>query len=173
MKAIMLDRDRVFLTFEQALRELHEEIRPGSIRPRTVAARAHEIYVAGLEPWEKRPALVTFRKFVAGKAALPEILDLLRVANITPGTRAPLDRQRVRAVFREAIQRLESRIVKGRARPLQIARRAYELYTRDAAPSKAGQPSHHTFERLIYGKNADPEILTLIESAAKPKEETP
>jgi len=164
----MLDRDRIFLSFERALEELREESRAVSIRPRTVAARAHAVYCESLGPGEKPPALVTFRKFVAGKGALPEILKLLQESHVTPGARAQLNREQVRAVFREAIQRLESRLIKGHARPLQIARRAYELYTRSHDFSgKTAQPSHHTFESLIYGKKADPEIRDLIESALR------
>jgi hypothetical protein len=59
---------------------------------------------------------------------------------------------------------LETRLFKGQAKPLQIARRAYEIYTRES-DNDASQPSHHTFQRLIYGKAADPEIMTLIETA--------
>jgi hypothetical protein len=105
--------------------------------------------------------------FVAGKTALPEVVELLRAAGIRPAAHARLDRKKVRAVFQEAVRRLENHILRGRAKPLQIARRAYEIYTRDASL----KPSRYTFQRLIYGKNADPEISSLIETALKPKKE--
>jgi hypothetical protein len=162
----MLDKDRVLNAFAQALREPGGEKRAGAVRPRAVAVRAHGIYCAGLGEGEKRPALETFRKFATGRLAIPEVVRLLKSADVRATLRASLNRRRVREVFREAIQRLETRLVKGQARPLQIARRAYELYTRDGE----NPPSKYTFQRLIYGKTADPEILALIETASKRKE---
>lgn len=169
----MLDRDRVLTCFARALRELGEEKRARGVRPRAVAVRAHEIYCSTLGDGEKRPAAETFRKFATGRLAIPEIVRLLKAANVRATLRAHLNRRRVREVFREAIQRLETRLVKGHARPLQIARRAYEIYTRDPrndAASGGSLPSRYTFQRLIYGKTADPEILTLIATASKPKD---
>lgn len=164
----MLDRERVIEAFCEVLSEVRAAPRP-RVRPRTVALRAYEVYCEGLEPGEKRPALVTFRMFVAGKSALPEIIHLLKGANILPASRAKLDRLKVKAVFEEAVRRLETRLLKGQAKPLQIARRAYELYTRDEG-DLASRPSPHTFARLIYGKAADPEILELIQTARRGKD---
>jgi len=164
----MLDKDRVLNAFAQALREPGGEKRAGTVRPRAVAVRAHEIYCAALADDEKRPAVETFRKFATGKLAVPEIVQLLKAADVRVTLRATLNRRRVREVFQEAVQRLETRLVKGRARPLQIARRAYELYTRN---SDETSPSRYTFQRLIYGKTADPEILTLIETAANKRKD--
>jgi hypothetical protein len=158
----MLDRERLYRAFEQALRERS----PSSIaRPRAVAVRAHAIYCAWLEPGHRHPSPETFRKFATGRLAIPEVVQLLKSANVQTASRTRLDRQRLRAVFQEAIQRLEARLIKGRTNPRQIARRAHEIYTREIPGGS--QPSPHTFQRLIYGKAADPEIMTLIESALK------
>jgi hypothetical protein len=165
----MLDRDKVLEVFRQALEDLRAEVRARGIRPRTVGLRAHQVYCANLNPGEKRPSSETFRKYVSGKTALPEIIELLEEANVRPTGRARLDRKRVRAVFQEAVRRLEARILRGQAKPLQIARRAHELYNRGATRETL-RPSHYTFRRLIYGKAADPEILTLIEEALKRKD---
>lgn len=147
--------------FDRALRELGDGERAS---PRAVALKARDHYCAELKPGEKTPSTETFRKYVAGKSALPEILEILERANVKPATRARIDRDRLRVVFQEAVQRLEARILRGQANPLQIARRAHELYNRDAG-AETLRPSHYTFRRLIYGKAADPEILTLIETA--------
>jgi hypothetical protein len=166
--AFMVDRERLLPVFEQALRELNPDASLRGIRPRGVAVRAHGIYCAGLRRGEKRPCQETFRKFATGRLAIPEIVLLLKAANVRAVSRARLDRQRLREVFQEAIQRLEARLIKGQTRPLQIARRAHEIYTRDAGPD-VSQPSHHTFQRLIYGKGADPEIMSLIDAVLKRK----
>jgi hypothetical protein len=171
----MLDRKRIVASFQQALVTLREGPRKGSLSPRAVAVRAHEIYRSGAAPGENPSSWETFRRFTAGRLAIPEVVDLLNAAGIRSAARARLDRQKLRHVFEEAIQRMESRILQGRAKPLQIARRAYAIYTQDGSDddgSGAPRPSHHTFERLIYGKTADPEILTLIESASKRKEDS-
>lgn len=170
----MLDRKKIVASFEHALRELGDGPRRGGLTPRAVAVRAHEIYRSGVSPEENPSSWETFRRFTAGKLAIPEVVELLEAADVRPVTRARLDRQKLREVFQEAIQRMESRILKGQAKPLQIARRAYAIYTQEASgeSSRAGQPSHHTFERLIYGKTADPEILTLIETASKRKDDS-
>jgi hypothetical protein len=169
----MLDRKKIAASFEHALRELNDGPRRGALSPRAVAVRAHAIYRAGLGPNENPSSWETFRRFTAGKLAIPEVVALLEAANVRSAARARLDRQRLRQVFEEAIQRMESRILKGQAKPLQIARRAYALYTQvPDASAEGGQPSHHTFERLIYGKTADPEIRTLIESASKRKDDS-
>lgn len=166
----MLDRDKVIAAFHKALENSSPE--SADLSPRSVALRAHAHYCEALGADEKRPSGETFRKYVAGKKAWPEILSLLQEANVRPALRARLDRERLRAVFSEAVQRLEARILRGHAKPLQIARRAHELYVRDSAghAPDALRPSHYTFRRLIYGKAADPEIVTLIESAFKKKE---
>lgn len=157
----MLDREHLESVFREAIRDAKLNPHGQRISPRSVASRAHAIYCAGLGPGEKKPALMTFCMFVAGKSALPEIVELLESEGIRPTARIRLDRRKLRAVFEEAVRRLESRLMKGRARPLQIARRAYELYTRD----DAAKPSRLTFQRLIYGKNADPEIYALLREA--------
>jgi len=115
---------------------------------------------------EKRPALVTFRKFVSGKSALPEILALLDEARISPATRVRLDRGNLHQAFREAIKSLQSRILMGRARPLDVARKAFEIYSRslnDAEP----RPSHLTFQSLVYDKETDAEIQSLVSAVRK------
>ncbi|HSA60558.1 MAG TPA: hypothetical protein VLJ37_12835 [bacterium] len=168
----MLDREKVFTAFEQALSELTRNAPQRRLRPRAVAVRAHGIYCEGLRPDEKRPARTTFCMFVAGRSALPEITGILEAAGIRPATRTRLDRKRLRAVFQEAVRRVENRVFRGQAKPLQIARRAFEIYTRDADAASA-KPSRHTFQRLIYGKNADPEILALIGAALKKKDGIP
>jgi hypothetical protein len=161
----MLERETVIRAFHEALQRQLEGPQKGGIRPRSVALRAHAIYCAILRPDQKRPSPETFRKFATGRLAIPEVVELLKSADVRATVRARLDRQRLRAVFQEAIQRLETRLFKGQARPLQIARRAHEIYTREVPGGS--QPSPHTFQRLIYGKAADPEIMTLIESALK------
>jgi len=158
----MLDRDKVFAAFRLALSELGAGGGTEGVRPRAVALRAHVLYCADLKAHEKRPVPETFRKFATGQLPFPEIVELLKDHNIHTTVRSRLDRERLRSVFEEAIQRLESRLIRGQARPLQIARRAHELYGRDLSGAK---PSHYTFERLIYGKAADPEIVTMIETA--------
>lgn len=168
-QSVMLDRDTIFQAFRQALEELSQADRSRELRPRTIALRAHEIYCLGLEPGAKKPSHDTFRKFATGQWSFPRVLELLQNANIRAVPPQRLDRRKLRLVFEEAILRLENRLLKGQARPRQIVRRAYELYTRDAAQESL-QPSHRTFERLVYGKAADPEILTLVEAAlAKPQ----
>ncbi|HEX5036028.1 MAG TPA: hypothetical protein VFX30_02615, partial [bacterium] len=151
----MLNHQKVLAAFREVLSAFGEGTDPALIRPRAVAIRAHQIYCEGLQSGEKRPALVTFRKYVGGKSANSEVVAMLQGALIRPATRARLDRNRLREVFQEAVRRLESRLLKGQARPVQIARRAYEIYVNESGDS-ASQPSHHTFERLIYGKAADP-----------------
>jgi len=160
----MLDRDKIISSFEQAIRELGDGSRTDSLRPRTVALKAHEIYRASLGPQEKTSSWETFRRFTHGPLAIPEVETLLKNANIQTSPRARLDRDKLRSVFQEAIQRMEDRLLRGQAKPLQIARRAYVIYTKETEESSP-LPSHHTFERLIYGKTADPEILSLIETA--------
>jgi hypothetical protein len=166
----MLNHQKVLEAFREVLASFGEGTDPNLIRPRAVAIRAHQIYCERLRPAEKRPALVTFRKYVGGKSAHPEVTAMLQAAMIRPAARARLDRNRLREVFQEAVRRLESRLMKGQARPVQIARRAYEIYVNETAGSDS-QPSHHTFERLIYGKAADPEIRMLIDSAIPQKTE--
>jgi hypothetical protein len=164
----MLDRKKIVASFREALGELTEGPRKGAVSPRAVAIRAHEIYRSRVGPAENPSSWETFRRYTGGPLALPEVVELLKAAGVRSATRARLDREKLKQVFQEAIQRMESRILQGRAKPLQVARRAYAIYTQDAS---GGQPSHHTFERLIYGKTADPEILTLIESASRRKED--
>lgn len=154
--------------FLQALKELEDGKRDGKLRPRKVAFRAHEIYCAGLSPLAKRPSPETFRKFATGRLAIPEVVERLQGASVETSSRARLDRDKLKAVFQEAIQRLEARLFKRPARPLQIARRAHEIYIREADKDEAA-PSHYTFQRLIYGKAADPEILKLIQASRKDK----
>lgn len=158
----MLNRDKIIAAFQQALNELNDGSK--TLRPRTVAVRAHEIYRSNLGSDQKPSSWETFRRFTHGPLAIPEVVELLKGANILSTTPARLDRQKLREVFQEAIQRMEDRLLRGQAKPLQIARRAYVIYTKDQDESVT-QPSHHTFERLIYGKTADPEIRTLIETA--------
>jgi hypothetical protein len=162
------DQRLILKSFERALRELASE-KIGEFRPRTVAVRAHRIYCAGLPSERKKPSLETFRKLATGRRALPEVGEMLKAASVHPTSRARLDRERLRAVFQEAVQRLEARILRGQAKPTQVARRAYEIYTRESN-EKVSQPSRHTFQRLIYGKGADPEIVTLIRTALKGEE---
>jgi hypothetical protein len=164
----MLDREHVIEAFLKALGELGLGKKEGTIRPRAVAVRAHEIYCGRLPAHIKRPSAETFRKFATGRLAIPEVVERLEGANVQPVSRARLDRDRLKAVFQEAIQRMEARLFKRPARPLQIARRAHEIYVRETSKSDA-VPSHYTFQRLIYGKAADPEILKLIEAACKGK----
>lgn len=160
------DQRAILKSFERALRELVLE-KNGEFRPRTVAVRAHRIYCAGLPAERKKPSLETFRKLATGRRALPEVGEMLKAASVQPTSRARLDRERLRAVFQEAVQRLEARILRGQAKPAQVARRAYEIYTRESPDEKVSQPSRHTFQRLIYGKGADPEIVTLLRTALK------
>jgi hypothetical protein len=165
----MLCRNEVILAFRRAVSELGDRL-PEGTRPRAIAHRAHEIYCAGLAPHRKKPSPETFRKFATGRLAIPEVARLLKSAHVQPAARAPLDRERLREVFREAIRSMESRLLQGRARPLQIVRRAYKIYVREDSRGEL-RPSHHTFERLIYGKRSDPEILDLIHAVLKKKDE--
>jgi hypothetical protein len=159
------DQRVILKAFESALQELADE-KGAEFRPRTVAVRAHRIYCAGLSADRVKPSLETFRKLAVGKRVLPEVGEMLKAASVEPTSRAKLDRERLRAVFKEAVQRLEARIFRGQAKPLQVARRAYEIYTREAG-NESAKPSRHTFQRLIYGKGADPEILSLLKTALK------
>jgi hypothetical protein len=167
----MWDRDKVLSAFQQALAELKGESPVRRVRPRAVALRAHGLYCAWLEPGQKRPSADTFRKFATGQLPCPPVTQLLQGEQIRPLSPARLDRGRLRAVFEEAIQKMEARLLKGQARPLQIVRRAYGLYIR-AGEEGTPRPSHRTFEDLIYGRTADPEIKTLIDTALKRKDET-
>jgi hypothetical protein len=175
------DRTRLLLSFRMAAEELERDFITARAKRLQVARRAHEIYVraSGESP---APSLHTFERLLYGKSALPDVrrildpllkrrtLEKLRreAAKSPPLRRARLDRERLRGVFREAIRKLERRLVQGRARPLQIARRAYALYTNDA-PEGSLRPSPYTFQRLIYGKAADPGISELIRAALKGK----
>ena len=161
----MLQRERVFAAFRQALEATAEQ---GGVSPRSVAVAAHGIYCAGLAPEGKKPALVTFRKFVAGRTSSPEIVALLHQAGIRPRGRARLDHERVRSVFEEAVRRLESRLLQGKARPIDVVRRAHELY-KDADRPEAVAPSRYTFQRLVYGKAGDPVIQSFLKAAFKNK----
>lgn len=157
----MLNRERVLTVFRQVLDQMKESGEMGKVRPRAVAVRAHEIYCAGLGIEEKKPALVTFRKFVSGKSALPEVLELLNEAEVRPATRVRLNRGHLYQAFRQAVESLQSRILMGRARPLDVARKAYEIYSRslnDVDP----RPSHLTFQSLVYDKETDEEIQSLL-----------
>lgn len=166
----MWNRDKVLQAFRQALWEIKDGGRKRQVRPRTIALRAHEIYGASLDPWEKRPSRETFRKFATGQLPCPPVVALLQAAHIHTTPLAKLDRQKLRSAFEEAVRRLEHRLLKGTTRPLQVVRRAYDLYVRSAG-DEALRPSHKTFENLVYGKGADPEILTLLESALKKRDD--
>ena len=160
----MFDREKILASFRKALDECGTEA--SRLRPRAVAIRAYTIYCAGLAPGEKRPAFDTFRRYTTGRLALPEVVALLKEGDVRPLSRTQLDRERLREVFREAVRSLESRIRKGRATPLQIARRAHEIYTKSGETSEL-RPSFHTFQRLVYGKLADPEIRSFVAEALK------
>ena len=131
--------------------------------PRLGALRAHRLYCTGLPADENIPSTETFRKFATGQWPFPRVLKLLAEAGVRSTARARIDRPRLRSVFEEAIQRLESRLLKGHAKPSEIARRAYELYK--LASNDDTKPSRRTFEKLLYGKAADPEISLLVETA--------
>lgn len=159
----MINRNKVLEAFQKALEHREGETPIRGWRPRTIALRAHAIYCAGLAPHEKRPKADTFRKFATGGIACEGVVELLQSVQIHPLPPQKLNRDKLRTVFSEAVQRLENRILKGQAKPLQIARRAYDLYTKDIESTP--QPSHRTFESLIYGKSADPEIVEIIQTA--------
>lgn len=169
----MLDRHRILRAFQRALSEINE-LKAASpdriIRPRSIGLRAHAAYCESLNPGEKAPSSETFRKFATGQLAFPEIVSLLSEAGINPNLPARLDRERLRFVFEEAIRKLEHRILKGQAKPRQIIRRAYQLYT-EGVVEEARVPSRRTFEWLAYGKAGDPEIATLIRTAIRKKDE--
>ena len=155
----------VFSAFEEAVKELAPASGRETLRIRSVALRARELYLSlgnGASPSSE-----TFRKLASGPRALPEVAALLEAAGIRSAKRTRLDRDRLRTVFQEAIQRFEARLFRNRPRPIQIARRAYDLYARTEADSGSPRPSPHTFQRLIYGKTADPEILEMIAAALK------
>lgn len=180
-----VDRKRLLIAFREAAQELEDDLVSGRAKRLQVARRAHALYAAasGKTP---PPSLHTFERLIYGRNAAPDVraildpvfkrraLEKLRrdAAQPAPAPRARLDRERLRAVFREAVERLESRLLQGQARPLQVARRAYALYTRDTHGASP-RPSPHTFQRLIYGKDADPEIMSLIRAAVKGKDGTP
>jgi len=157
----------VLTAFREALEPLncseHFAKKPS---PRNVAVRAHAIYCVRVGPMDKKPALVTFRKFVSGKSALPEIVTLLKEADVCARSRVGLDHDRVRAAFREAIERLQARILKGQARPLHVARRAYEIYSQSLDAIEP-RPSRLTFHSLVYDKEGDPEIRSLLSTVKK------
>jgi hypothetical protein len=159
------DREKILAAFREAVRLIAAEGNGKPPSPRAVALRAHAVYGATLAPEERCVSAESFRKLASGRRILPEIAALFAVAGIRALPRASVDRGRLRAVFEEAIRRLEGRILKGRARPLQIARRAYEIYSRE----EVSPPSPSTFQRMVYGKVADPEIRGLIDSALKGK----
>lgn len=165
----MLNRNRVLSAFQRAIVELVKSPAKAKIRPRTVAVVAHRLYCEECKPIEHRPSAETFRKFSTGQLPFPEVIALLRVAGIHPRPRSRLDREKLRSVFVEAIGRLETRLIKGQARPLQVARRAHELYARSLEGS-LHKPSHRTFEDMIYGKSADPEIVELFASTLRKNE---
>jgi len=165
----MWDRNKVLEAFREAIFLLRTERPERVLKPRTVALRAHAIYCAGLGPEDKRPAVETFRKFATGQLPCQHLTELLSEARVRRAPPTRLDRERLRSVFEEAIERLESRLLKGRAKPRQILRRAYDLYTKGVEEG-APLPTQRTFEWLVYGKTADPEISTLIQQAIKKKE---
>lgn len=160
-----LSRSLVFSAFEEAIKELLPESGPKTLRIRSVALRARDLYRSLREG--PPPSSETFRKLASGPRALPEVAALLEAAGIRSAKRAKLDRDRLRTVFQEAIQRFEARLFRNRAKPIQIVRRAYDLYARTEASAGSPRPSPHTFQRLIYGKTADPEILEMIAAALK------
>lgn len=158
----MLDRNLVLAAFREILDQLRlSEPSRRKPSPRNIAVRAHAIYCGQLHPESKEPALVTFRKFVSGKSAWPEILALLKEYDVHARSRVSLDQERVRAAFQGAIERLQMRIVKGQVCPLQVARRAYEIYSQSMSETEP-KPSRLTFHSLVYDKEGDPEIRSLL-----------
>ncbi|HEX5037750.1 MAG TPA: hypothetical protein VFX30_11375 [bacterium] len=162
-----LNKLLIFKAFEDAVAELAAANGAEKIKVRAVSARARDLYRSLREEDGSPPSPETFRKYASGPRALPEIVSLLNAAGIRPARRTKLNRDRLRFVFREAVQRFEASVFRGQARPVQIARRAYDLYARSDDAAGAPRPSTHTFQRLVYGKTADPEILGLIAAALK------
>jgi len=148
-------------SFERAITAVNAEARRPS-RPRTIAVRAHRFYSEGISPGERSPALVSFTQRVAGKTADPEILLLLEKAGIVRSPHASLSRELLKEAFGECIRQLEGRILRGVARPLHVADSAHKIYLEKTSPAEI-KPSRLTFRRLVYGQNADPEIVSLME----------
>ncbi|HSA60452.1 MAG TPA: hypothetical protein VLJ37_12300 [bacterium] len=160
-KLARIDRSKMIEAFERAIEE--DEAESGrSPRPRTIAVRAHRLFCEDLPSGTKPPALVSFTQRVTGKTADPVILSLLEKAGIDRVPHASLCRERLRQAFDECIKRLESRILKGVARPLHVADSAHRIYT-DRSPASEPKPSLLTFRRLVYGQGADPEIASLLQ----------
>lgn len=158
---LRIDRCRMIDAFERAITTVNTEARRPS-RPRTIAVRAHRFYCAQLPSGERPPALVSFTQRVTGKTADPEILLLLEKAGIVRSPHASISRERLKEAFGECIRQLESRILRGVARPLHVADSAHKIYLEKTSPTEI-KPSQLTFRRLVYGRNADPEIVSLLE----------
>lgn len=160
-KLARIDRSKMIEAFERAIIEDEAESGRAS-RPRTIAVRAHRLFCENLPSGAKPPALVSFTQRVTGKTADPVILSLLEKAGIARVPHASLCRERLRQAFDECIKRLESRILKGVARPLHVADSAHRIYT-DSLPDSEPKPSRLTFRRLVYGQGADPEIAAILQ----------
>ncbi len=160
-KLARIDRSEMIEAFRRVIEESESES-GRSPRPRTIAVRAHRLFCENLRSGAKPPALVSFTQRVTGKTADPIILTLLEKAGIERVPHASLCRERLRESFDECIKRLESRILKGVARPLHVADYAHRLYTEKQDVQEI-RPSRLTFRRLVYGQGADPEIASLLQ----------
>lgn len=159
-KITRLDRSRLLEVFRRAVTE-EKAARDKTPRPRTIAVRAHKLYCESLPSDAASPALVSFTQRVTGRSADMAILNVLKEGGIENRPHAALDRVRLIAAFRECLEKFQSRIERGIARPLHVADGAHRLYTEKQGAWEI-RPSPLTFRRLVYGQGADSEISGLL-----------
>lgn len=161
-KSARMDPVDVLAAFHRALRDCRDEIDAGRIRPRAIALHAHRIFCESVGVLEKKPAWTSFLQLVSGRNARTEIVRLLSERRVKRGRHVRLDRERLVLSFRRAVERLGTRIEKGKAKAIQVANRAHEFYVAGLAADQP-KPSRRTFHHLVYGKTADQGIVRLLQ----------
>ncbi|MFO1463580.1 MAG: DEAD/DEAH box helicase family protein [bacterium] len=154
-----LQREDLFSAFREALAQIEAEGKV--VRYASVADRAWTLYRQGKSEVD-RPSRKAFLQMVVGAQADPEVLSLLETsAWVNKQTRHTLDRERALSAFREALAQIgaEGKVV----RYASVADRAWSLYGRELSEDE--RPSLSTFEYLVFGSGADPEVVSLLEAS--------
>ncbi|HEX5036700.1 MAG TPA: DEAD/DEAH box helicase family protein [bacterium] len=162
------DDQKVLDAFRRAIDENKEGISQGTMFPNILADQAHALYVAGLPEGTRPPSRGTFRKWVGtGRDARPEVAKLLEEAGMK---RRAIDSQKVVDAFRRAIDENRDGIARGKVFPMTLAERARAIYVTNL-PEGTRPPRRGTFRGWVAGRNARPEVVTLLEEAGVGKRE--
>jgi hypothetical protein len=153
----MLNRRRVLDSFQTALAELSPAIACRKATLSKVADRARDVYSLGLPPGAKRPSVWTFRGYLLGKRADPEILSLIAASGVQKLPR--INRSRLMEAFRRAIGEADG---SGKKQyPRTIAVKAHQYYCLEL-PSEGKRPALVSFTQRMSGRSADAQILALL-----------